>query len=210
MKQYLISGVVFLACFQGNASAMTTEVKTGEAAVVVERIELKWIGTGVHIYSQWANLEGCPNAVSRTASIKKFFDDQKSSIRSSVRSPKSTSKSFFRSRDGKEDTQEFWDNVLKSDFPVVCLNASGNFIAFGLLEEVKNDTQQITHINVHAIVVDEKYADKNFEPLLLYEVYKKYVGIEVEVLTPDGYDRTALVHKALKLIKQKMLKLTEL
>jgi len=142
------------------------------------------------IYRRWANLDGCPNAVKRTAIIKGIFD------RNEHRLEDSKCESFFYKKDEREKSQKYWDNAVKTDFPAVCLDDNGNFIGYGLLE-IADD---VVHVN--AIMVDEQYAGRGLELALLMDIFEKYSDKEINLRASHDY----IVRLNIKLLKDKAKK----
>jgi|SRR5579862_5002675 len=194
MIHYLIIGVMFLACYQNDIHAMKAETPDAAPAKAGDSKEAK--KPEGHIYRRWANLDGCPNAVKRTAIIKGIFD------RNEQRLEDSKCESFFYKKDEREKSQKYWDNAVKTDFPAVCLDDNGNFIGYGLLE-IEGDT-----VHVNAIMVDEQYAGRGFELELLTDICKKYRDKTIDLRTSRDY-AAALTQKLLKLVAKDQAKQQE-
>jgi len=151
------------------------------------------------IYTRFADNDGCPYRVPKTALVREIFARYKAA----VRSPGNNSKSFFNLGPDvadKEDTLEFWDNLLLAKFVALCLNENNNFIGFGLITEVCDDAKKVTQVNIQALIVDEEYADRNLEVPMLAFIYEMYPAQLIQISVPEGYDHAALIKAAGKLI----------
>lgn len=180
MRSNLIVSLMLLLLFQNNLLAMwgaqisddQPDLKSEEPVSPPSTQKLTW-----------TSIKDRLDRASKTDDIQRIFDNQKERMKSDK-----TPLSFFNFKKYHDcDTSKFWQDCVEDDRIDVLFDDQKNIVSFALIEEVRDKTDTIVCINVHALVIDPAFENNRLEGWVLYSIEGWFPGKNIKLMIPDHW-----------------------